>query len=157
MSRLLGIGALQMSTAQGAIDKNLLAVEHHVKAMMSRNPMIKMVCTNELCFQGPLDMEKTAQTIPGQITDVCCDIAKKHKIYFIAGSIYEKSGRRYYNTTPIISPDGDIIARYQKMFPWRPQEETDSGNDTVVFDIPKIGTVGICICYDLWFPELIYC
>jgi len=26
---------------------------------------------------------------------------------------------------------------------------------TVVFDIPDLGRVGVCICYDLWFPELI--
>ena len=90
MSRLLGVGALQMPTVQGNVNKNLEVIEQHVQAVMTMNPWIKMVCTNELCFQGAFDMETTAQTIPGQITDVCCEIAKRLHIYFIAGSIYEK-------------------------------------------------------------------
>ena len=49
MSRLLGVGALQMPTVQGNVNKNLEVIEQHVQAVMTMNPWIKLVCTNELC------------------------------------------------------------------------------------------------------------
>ena len=48
-----------------------------------------------------------------------------------------------------------MVARYRKMYPWRPYEKTASGSKTVVFEITGVGRVGVCICYDLWFPEVI--
>jgi formamidase len=30
-----------------------------------------------------------------------------------------------------------------------------SGDRTVTFEVPGVGTMGLCICYDLWFPEVI--
>ena len=60
-----------------------------------------------------------------------------------------------YNTSVVISPDGEIIAKYRKMFPWLPYEAGTAAGDTFcVFDIPNIGRFGLCICYDMWFPEV---
>ena len=46
------------------------------------------------------------------------------------------------------------MAKYRKIFPWMPHENTAWGNEFVTFDIPDIGRIGLVICYDLWFPEL---
>jgi predicted amidohydrolase len=41
------------------------------------------------------------------------------------------------------------------MFPWLPYEAgTTAGDQFCVFDIPKVGRFGLCICYDMWFPEV---
>lgn len=56
---------------------------------------------------------------------------------------------------PIFTPHGKIVARYRKMYPWRPHEKTSSGSETVVFDVAGVGRVGVCIYYDLWFPEVV--
>ncbi|MCJ7432156.1 MAG: carbon-nitrogen hydrolase family protein, partial [Anaerolineales bacterium] len=51
--------------------------------------------------------------------------------------------------------DGEIVAKYRKMFPWLPYEEgTSPGDQFCVFDIPNVGRFGLCICYDMWFPEV---
>jgi predicted amidohydrolase len=48
-----------------------------------------------------------------------------------------------------------MIARYRKMFPWMPFEKgTTPGSEFCVFDIPGKGRFGLCICYDMWFPEV---
>jgi predicted amidohydrolase len=41
------------------------------------------------------------------------------------------------------------------MFPWLPIEmETTPGKEFFVFDVPGVGRFGLCICYDMWFPEV---
>ncbi len=55
----------------------------------------------------------------------------------------------------MFNPEGDLIAAYRKMYPWRPHEKTASGTQTITFNIQDVGIVGLCICYDLWFPEVI--
>jgi len=62
--------------------------------------------------------------------------------------------RSVFNTSPVIAPNGDIIARYRKMFPFRPYEKgVTSGDQFVVFDVPGAGRFGVSNCYDMWFPE----
>jgi len=34
-------------------------------------------------------------------------------------------------------------------------ERNDAGESFCVFDIPGKGRFGICICYDIWFPEVV--
>ncbi len=46
-------------------------------------------------------------------------------------------------------------AFYRKYFPWRPYEPYRPGDEFTVFDIPDIGRIGLAICYDIWFPEVV--
>ena len=76
------------------------------------------------------------------------------KKWIIPFSAYEKEKDKIYNTSLVISPKGKIVAKYRKLFPWRPLEETEAGEDFCIFDIPGKGRFGLCICYDVWFPEV---
>jgi formamidase len=100
-------------------------------------------------------MASSAESIPGPITEQCAAIAREHGIFLIPGSLYEKEGIAIYNTAPVFNPQGELIERYRKMYPWRPHEKTTPGNRTAVFEIAGVGKVGVCVCYDLWFPEVI--
>jgi formamidase len=155
MSRLLGIGACQMGMHSGDVHANLDAMAKHIKNIKFYSPWVKLICAPELFIPGLSPMEQTAQTIPGEITSYCAELAKEHAVYLIPGSIYEKAAGGIYNTAPVFNPRGELIATYRKLYPWRPHEKTVSGNRTVTFDIPGVGTMGLCICYDLWFPEVI--
>ena len=47
------------------------------------------------------------------------------------------------------------MVRYRKVFPWMPYEGVDRGlKAPPVFEIPRVGKVGVLICYDGWFPEM---
>ena len=155
MSRLLGLGACQMGMNSGDIEANLETLSRHIKNIKFYSPWVKLICAPELFIPGLSPMEQTAQAIPGEITSYCADLAKKNEVYLIPGSLYEKTGNGIYNTAPVFDPQGDLIACYRKMYPWRPHEKTVSGDRTVIFDIPGVGCMGLCICYDLWFPEVI--
>ncbi|MFW9963725.1 MAG: carbon-nitrogen hydrolase family protein, partial [Candidatus Sifarchaeia archaeon] len=74
--------------------------------------------------------------------------------WLVPGSFLEIDGFEIYNTAIVINPKGEIVAKYRKIYPWMPFEDTAKGSDFVVFEIPGITKVGLVICYDLWFPEL---
>jgi predicted amidohydrolase len=93
-----------------------------------------------------------AQTVPGPITDVLCELAAEQDIC-IYGSMLEKDGERYYNTAPFISPEKGIVAKYRKIHLFG--EENDlvtPGVDLVLVDT-EFGRLGLTICMDLCFPE----
>jgi len=70
--------------------------------------------------------------------------------------MYEADDSKIYNTAFAISPEGGIVAKYRKVFPWLPYEkETTPGDQFCVFDVPGVGRFGLCICYDTWFPEFV--
>jgi len=71
------------------------------------------------------------------------------------GSVVERAGRKRYNTALVFDPKGDLVARYRKVFPWMPYETLDRGTEPPpVFTVPRVGTFGLFICYDGWFPEM---
>lgn len=105
--------------------------------------------------EGSPSWAARAETIPGPLTDRLCALARELDVWLVPGSLNEKGDDgREYNTAIAISPAGEIVARYRKIFPWRPWEQAAIGDEIVTFDIPGKGRVGLMICYDGWFPEV---
>lgn len=95
------------------------------------------------------------QPVPGPLTRSVGKIAARAKRWIVAGSMVERSGDRTYNTAIVFAPSGRLVARYRKVFTWRPFEPFDRGVEAPpVFRIPGVGRVGVMICYDGWFPEM---
>jgi predicted amidohydrolase len=120
--------------------------------LMSIYPWVQMVVFSELAPYGPL----VSNTVPefSEVEDELCDWAKQHDVWLLPGSLFMKSGDKIYNTALVINPQGEIVGRYRKMFPFLPYEEhVSSGEDFCLFDVPDVGKFGVSICYDMWFPE----
>jgi formamidase len=82
------------------------------------------------------------------------EIAREHGIWIVAGSVYERGGDgAIHNTAPVVSPTGELVAAYRKIFTWQPHENCAPGNEFVTFAIPDLGRIGLAICYDGSFPE----
>jgi predicted amidohydrolase len=123
-----------------------------VELLLLRFPWTQMVVFSELCAFGPSPLH--AQPIPGPVEAYFCDVAARHRVWLIPGSLFERVGAAVYNTTSVIDPAGRVVTRYRKMFPFEPYENgVTPGTEFAVFDVPAVGRFGLSICYDMWFPE----
>ena len=130
-------------------DANLAEIDK----VMAKFPWLEMVILPEMACG--ID-RSCAAPLPSPTEERFCDIARSHGIWLIPGSFYESDGDDLYNTAPVINPDGEVISRYRKQFPWTPYEEgMTPGSEFTVFDIPNVGRFGVSNCYDMWFPETI--
>lgn len=85
-------------------------------------------------------------------------IAVKYNTYILGGSFIEKDANSYFNTSPVISPEGKLIAKYRKnhLFSYYGCGEgsyVKAGEYPVMVDIKGVKT-GLTICYDIRFPEI---
>ncbi|NOX70782.1 MAG: carbon-nitrogen hydrolase family protein [Gammaproteobacteria bacterium] len=148
MSRI-GIAGLQLEAGNG---DNLDSMEAEIDAVAKRFPWVDMVVLGELNGHGT--DTRNAQAMPGPFEARFTEVAKRNDVWLIPGSIMESAGDRCFNTAPVINPDGEVIARYRKQFPWLPYEKgVSAGSGFVVFEVPDIGRFGVSICYDMWFQE----
>ena len=150
MKDTIGVAGIQMDVRSG--NDNSERMFQLIKRVAFNFPWVELIIFSELCVYG--DELKKAEPIPGPITGRLCAIAAKYGKWLIPGSLFENHKDKIYNTSIVISPDGKVIAKYRKIFPWRPIETNDRGRDFCIFDIPDLGRFGLAICYDQWFPEV---
>ena len=145
------IAGVQMHVA--AVHDNVKEMRHRLDVLMARFPWTQMVLFSELAPFGPLT--RYAQPFPNEVIDGFCEDARRHGVWLIPGSMFERAeDGRIYNTAVAINPAGEIVAKYRKMFPFRPYEaDVSAGSEFCVFDVPQVGRFGLSICYDIWFPE----
>ena len=145
----LAVAGLQLDLR---VEDNLDRLSDEVAAAKRRLSWVDLIVLGELSAFGP--SPAFAQSAPGPAEDRLRSIARDNGIWLVAGSIFENRNGQVFNTCPVINPQGDIVARYRKVYPFKPYEAgISNGDDWVVFDIPKAGRVGVSICYDMWFPE----
>ena len=145
------IAGLQLEAQNGDNTASMLA---EIDSVVERYPWLDMIVLAELNARGT--DKANAEFAPGPTEGLFVEAARKHGIWLIPGSMFEAQGDRIYNTCPVISPDGTVISRYRKQFPWLPYEEgVTPGSEFTVFDVPNVGRFGISNCYDMWFPETI--
>jgi nitrilase len=120
------------------------------------------------CLMGRRDTDKVQlKEQPGQgpIQDFLRQQAERHRVWLVGGTLPLASPDegRIYNTSLVYGPDGECVARYDKihLFGFRKGEEfydesvsiRPGSNAPQSFDTP-CGKAGLSICYDLRFPEL---
>lgn len=145
------IAGVQMHVA--ALQPNVDGMIHRLDVLMARFPWTQMVLFSELAPYGPLT--KFALPLHNEAIDRFRAAAIKYNIWLIPGSMFEKTEHgQIFNTATVINPQGETVATYRKMFPFRPYEaDIAAGTGFCVFDVPEIGRFGLSICYDIWFPE----
>lgn len=143
------VAGVQMEAPYG---DNLDAMSREIDLTMVRFPWVDMVMFGELCAFGP--NLQAAQPMPGPAEEHFCSLARKYGIWIVPGSMYELLDGKIYNTSPIIDPSGNVVARHRKIYPFQPYEQgVEGGLEHTVFDVPGVGRFGLSICYDSWFPE----
>lgn len=106
-----------------------------------------------------------AESYPGGETLLMLsEAARQEKVVLVGGSVPELSGGRVYNASFIFGPDGSLLGRHRKMHLFdvdlpggvvvKESSTLGAGEAITVADTP-LGPLGVAICYDVRFPELL--
>ncbi len=160
--RTLSIAALQTAPVFRDPAATLSLLGERLAGVKATVPHVDLVLLPELHLSAQPTLleeqssypEDVAVGVPGPLTGALGKLARQHGIWLVPGTVFERAGDgRIHNTALAFSPDGELTARYRKVFPWQPHEECAPGEEFVTFDIPRVGRVGLAICYDGNFPE----
>lgn len=115
------------------------------------------------CPYSNASFRENAEPAGGLVWQTMSQAAKEFGLWLVAGSMPEQEGERLYNTCFVFDPQGCQIARHRKMHlfdicvkggqRFMESETFTAGDDVTVFDTP-FGKLGLCICFDMRFPEL---
>lgn len=126
------------------------------------------------CLLGQHDQDKlAAQEQPGRgpIQDWLASTARELGLWIVGGSLplacQPPDAERVRNACLVFNPDGEPVARYDKMHLFRfdggersydEAATLQAGREPASFDLPSRDghrwRVGLSVCYDLRFPEL---
>lgn len=118
-------------------------------------------------YRGPLNrarLNAVAEFIPGESILPLMLFARAHRVYILAGSIYEKikSKTKVFNTSVLIDSAGRIRSRYRKIHLFDAVVDKKVLKESQIFlpgkkpVVAEVGAfqIGMSVCYDLRFPEL---
>lgn len=139
----------------------------HIRALVSAIPdgAADLIMLPEM-WNGPYEAARFptfAEPEGGPSRQFLSALAKERRVYLCGGSIAEREGERVYNTAYVFDPEGIQIAKHRKMHLFDIdvmggqrffESDTLSPGNTVTVFPTAFCTMGLCICYDLRFPEL---
>ncbi|MGD9720630.1 MAG: carbon-nitrogen hydrolase [Pirellulales bacterium] len=123
-----------------------------------------VVCLQELfAGQYPCQSEDhsrfdEAEPIPGPTSEALAEAARQHQVV-VVGSLFERRAPGlYHNTAVVFDADGSTAGVYRKMhipddplyyekFYFTPGDLGFRAFDT------RHGRIGVCVCWDQWYPE----
>lgn len=160
MKREVVVGLIQMSMGADARENLGKAVERIGEAA---GKGAQIVCLPEL-FRSPYfpREEKSgmgyAEQVPGETGEALSEAAKRNKVVVVGGSVFEKDGGNFFNTSMVFSECGKLLGRYRKMHIPHDQnffEQNYFKQGDLGYKVFKtsFGRVGVLVCYDQWFPE----
>jgi len=103
------------------------------------------------------DYVSGGEDLKGETVTFLASKAAEIGSYIFTGSLIERRGGQYFNLCALLDREGTVLGTYRKMhlFGYGSAEAKilTPGNDVTVVST-EFGKVGMCICYDLRFPEL---
>jgi N-carbamoylputrescine amidase len=123
-----------------------------------------IVCLPELfrsqyfCQTENHDNFALAEEIPGKSTATLSDLAKELGVVIVASLFEKRRAGVYHNTAAIIDANGKLLGKYRKMhipddplyhekFYFTPGDLGFKAWET------QRGKIGVCVCWDQWYPE----
>lgn len=165
MNNKLIVSAVQM-VSSASLDDNLSVARELIAEAAALGARL-VALPEYFCMLGKKETDKLdiAETPgSGPIQDFLANCASRHNIWLSSGSIpiISPAQGKVFNTQLIFNPEGQQIARYDKIHLFSFERGTESydesrgilAGETVQRVDTPVASLGLSICYDLRFPEL---
>lgn len=150
------VASIQMATLEGDKAKAVEKAAACIRACADAD----LIVLPELWNIGFMSFDRyisEAEERDGMTLSTMRQLAVEVQAHLHAGSFVEKDGSDYYNSSYLISPQGEVLGNYRKihLFGYNSRETQilTAGTRPVVVATP-LGKIGMATCYDLRFPEL---
>lgn len=161
VNKSLAVALVQQKNTQDR-DFNVANSEQGIRDAAANGA--KLVVLQELhtglyfCQSEDVNQFDLAETIPGPSTDYFGALAKELNIVIVVSLFERRAAGLYHNTAVVLEADGSIAGKYRKMhIPDDPgfYEKFYFTPGDLGFEPIKtsVGTLGVLVCWDQWFPE----
>lgn len=161
MEKILKVGLVQQSVGADveANKKKLIAnITECAKQGAQLVVLQELHNTPYFCQVENVDNFDLAEPIPGASTELYSAVAKQLNIVLVTSLFEKRATGLYHNTAVVFDTDGTIAGTYRKMhIPDDPAyyEKFYFTPGDLGFEPIKtsVGTLGVLICWDQWYPE----
>ena len=155
------VGLIQMTSfAEPEKNREKIAVKIREAAGMGA----QIVATQELftshyfCQREDASLFDLAEPIPGPSTELIGKVAKECGVVVVSSLFERRAAGLYHNTAVVHDADGTSLGIYRKMhipddpLYYEKYYFTPGDLGFRAFDT-KFGRIGVCVCWDQWYPE----
>jgi len=160
MRKSIRLALAQVRSKRGDKNYNLRKIESIIRT--AKGQAADLVIFPELVLTGYVvrdQIYELAETVPGPSTGKIGKIAKETGVHVILGmpELSERAKATVFNTAVLVGPEG-IIGKYRKSYlpthsVFEEKRYFRLGYQISSFET-SLGKIGLCICYDLFFPEV---
>ena len=155
------VGIIQQQNT-GDIADNKKRLKQHIEQCAAKGA--QLVVLQELhnslyfCQTESTDSFDLAESIPGESTEFYSRIAGELHIVLVTSLFERRAAGLYHNTAVVFDTDGSIAGKYRKMHipddPAYYEKFYFTPGDLGFTPIKtSIGTLGVLVCWDQWYPE----
>ncbi len=148
------IALVQMESKLGETKENLDKIERFTWQAAGRKAAL--ICFPELCIPGynREQAQSAAEPVPGPSAERILNLARTSGLLIMAGLAEESGREKPYITQLVAYPDGRLL-KYRKTHLGNSEKPYFMpGEELPVFPFADQATLGLCICWDLHFPEV---
>ena len=162
MGKIFNVAAFQKRT-YGTPGENLSAVKKMMDTYEGPRPDFLILPEIFTCPYDNKCFPEFAQSDAGEVYRFLSGLARDRQMYVVGGSVPELDQGRIYNTSYVFDRAGELIAKHRKVHLFdidvkggqyfKESDVLSPGEKYTVFDT-EFGKMGVCICFDIRFPDL---
>ena len=158
----MNVALIQMQTG---LDKkaNVAAALAEIRSAAARGADLAVLPEMFCCPYDHKYFAPYAEPAGGPVWQALSAAARDNRVWVVGGSFPESEDGRLYNTSFVFDRAGNQVARHRKVHlfdvdivngpSFRESDTLSAGDSLTLFDT-EFGTVGLCVCFDIRFPEL---